>query len=518
MNYKKEFVGGGGGGGFSSAFQGGAGKDELDTAFGALSRGLGMGREGSGGGGLYAAPPLQPLSRSTSGPAQHSQHPGQLHSGGFNESGAHQNSGFNGGGDLLSILSKGWFGWAGNEWDSPCCMYEPATHLDLYMFCPLSFVPLVLPLGGSLSGLPQPSFDVGDFPALSTAVAGLGISESWPSELSSYFHFCVVTGTSDSEGPLPYSQAYRSEDAGIGGIPESGGSTFAPPQSSGMQLHQPFGGSIPASAGEGLVFGDGRAARAGGPVGSTSGMKQRQEGLGLGLGLVSPQLRGGGNSGATGPSNEMLGSPLDQQRQSGQPQPQLQPGQGHLAQQGQGSEQSQAEQRVKDSRYSLRGILNVIRMTDPDLNMLALGSDLTKLGLNLDSVDVLYATFASPWADAPSSKEPQFQLPLCYYLQPPALKTTHFSKFQLETLFYIFYAIPQDVLQAYAAQELCNREWQYHGDLKVWVKRAGAADGTVQPGVHLIYFDHTCWEKRGFAPHVQNDVRDHLNPYSPILP
>jgi hypothetical protein len=38
--------------------------------------------------------------------------------------------------------------------------------------------------------------------------------------------------------------------------------------------------------------------------------------------------------------------------------------------------------------YSLMGLLRVIRMTDPDLNMLALGSDLTTLGLNLDSSEV----------------------------------------------------------------------------------------------------------------------------------
>jgi CCR4-NOT transcription complex subunit 2 len=68
---------------------------------------------------------------------------------------------------------------------------------------------------------------------------------------------------------------------------------------------------------------------------------------------------------------------------------------------------------------------------------------------------VLYATFASPWADAPSTREPQYQLPMCYYIQPPALKTTHFNKFQLETLFYIFYAMPQDVLQVRDDDAMC---------------------------------------------------------------
>jgi hypothetical protein len=35
--------------------------------------------------------------------------------------------------------------------------------------------------------------------------------------------------------------------------------------------------------------------------------------------------------------------------------------------------------------YGLLGLLGVIRMTDPDLSMLALGSDLTTLGLDLNT-------------------------------------------------------------------------------------------------------------------------------------
>jgi CCR4-NOT transcription complex subunit 2 len=36
-------------------------------------------------------------------------------------------------------------------------------------------------------------------------------------------------------------------------------------------------------------------------------------------------------------------------------------------------------------RFGLLGLLSVIRMTDPDVNILALGTDLTTLGLNLNS-------------------------------------------------------------------------------------------------------------------------------------
>lgn len=90
---------------------------------------------------------------------------------------------------------------------------------------------------------------------------------------------------------------------------------------------------------------------------------------------------------------------------------------------------------------------------------------------------------------------------MCYYMQPPALKTGHLSKFQLETLFYIFYALPKDVLQAYSAQELYSREWRYHAELKLWFKRAGPADivasNNSSPNQY-IYFDINSWERRIF--------------------
>mmetsp|Transcript_32984 Transcript_32984/g.48375 ORF Transcript_32984/g.48375 Transcript_32984/m.48375 type:complete len:433 (+) Transcript_32984:65-1363(+) len=157
--------------------------------------------------------------------------------------------------------------------------------------------------------------------------------------------------------------------------------------------------------------------------------------------------------------------------------------------------------------YGLLGLLGVIRMSDADRNALALGSDLTLLGLNLNSSEHLYSTFASPWSDSPTTREPQYQLPMCYYMQPPALKTGHLSKFQLETLFYIFYALPKDVLQAYAAQELYSREWRYHVDLKLWFKRASPADGVPNAnGTQYIYFDINSWERRLFNGNLHQNI------------
>jgi CCR4-NOT transcription complex subunit 2 len=60
--------------------------------------------------------------------------------------------------------------------------------------------------------------------------------------------------------------------------------------------------------------------------------------------------------------------------------------------------------------FGLLGLLGVIRMTDADRNSLALGSDLTLLGLNLNSNDQIYSTFSGPWSENQSTKEPQYQV------------------------------------------------------------------------------------------------------------
>ena len=133
---------------------------------------------------------------------------------------------------------------------------------------------------------------------------------------------------------------------------------------------------------------------------------------------------------------------------------------------------SQSPEPVIDE-FGLRGLLKVIRMNNPDLTSLALGIDLTTLGLNLNASDDLHKRFASPWAEEPHKGEPQYSIPECYYAkQPPVLNVSssnltlcsylknsymlallipilvvlyvqqaHFAKLHLETLFYIFYRL-----------------------------------------------------------------------------
>lgn len=44
-------------------------------------------------------------------------------------------------------------------------------------------------------------------------------------------------------------------------------------------------------------------------------------------------------------------------------------------------------EKTKTEPYGLLGLLDVIRMTDPDANALSLGTDLTTLGLDLNSFE-----------------------------------------------------------------------------------------------------------------------------------
>lgn len=163
-------------------------------------------------------------------------------------------------------------------------------------------------------------------------------------------------------------------------------------------------------------------------------------------------------------------------------------------------------------RYGLMGILNIIRYNDSDLAFLALGIDLTTLGLNLNAQDTLYKTFGSPWSDEPAKGEPEYSLPVCYYAkQPPPLQLGHFSKFQTETLFYIFYSMPKDEAQLYAAHELSSRGWFYHKEQRLWIAKMPNVEPLVKTNTYergsYLCFDPTKWETvRKDHLHVQYDM------------
>lgn len=176
----------------------------------------------------------------------------------------------------------------------------------------------------------------------------------------------------------------------------------------------------------------------------------------------------------------------------------------------QGMKSMQATQAAPDP-FGLLGLLSVIRMSDPDLTSLALGIDLTTLGLNLNSAENLHKTFGSPWSDEPAKGDPEFSVPQCYYAkQPPALHQGYFLKFQVETLFYIFYSMPKDEAQLYAANELYNRGWFFHREHRLWFIRVANMEPLVKTNSYergsYLCFDPNTWEsvrKDNFVLHYE---------------
>jgi CCR4-NOT transcription complex subunit 2 len=151
-------------------------------------------------------------------------------------------------------------------------------------------------------------------------------------------------------------------------------------------------------------------------------------------------------------------------------------------------------------RYGLLGLLAAIRMSDADLSTLALGTDLTTLGLNLNSPEPLHKTFAGPWADAPCRPEPELGTPAAYLQQPPYLTAAILARFSPESLFYVFYSCPGEEAQLAASEELASRGWSWHTEMHAWLIRApdSAVPVKTERGERgsWVVFDASTWTKQ----------------------
>jgi CCR4-NOT transcription complex subunit 2 len=56
---------------------------------------------------------------------------------------------------------------------------------------------------------------------------------------------------------------------------------------------------------------------------------------------------------------------------------------------------------------------------------------------------LLLQVLVSPLADNPVRQDLDFEVPSCYKHTPPRLQPGYLAKFKEETLFYIFYSMPQ---------------------------------------------------------------------------
>ncbi|KAJ5363079.1 hypothetical protein N7541_003923, partial [Penicillium brevicompactum] len=254
----------------------------------------------------------------------------------------------------------------------------------------------------------------------------------------------------------------------------------------------------------------GRNAAADLPLGRTGGLMQ-----GTGFGNYGPGLGSSRSpvnqvpNGILGQEKEDLGSNgIPNQRNFSDP-PQLQQRQPETSDSQEASgasantEQPPLAQMSELDRFGLAGLLRMIHSESPDVASLAVGQDLMTLGLDLNQAEPLHTSFASPFVSAMSAVplEQDFSLPACYNvanIQPLQSRIPGFSD---ETLFYIFYSMPRDIMQELVAEELMGRKWRYHKLERCWLTRdetyPGPVDverGVTERGVYLLW-DPVSWKK-----------------------
>ncbi|CAL5869689.1 uncharacterized protein PFLUO_LOCUS3919 [Penicillium psychrofluorescens] len=169
----------------------------------------------------------------------------------------------------------------------------------------------------------------------------------------------------------------------------------------------------------------------------------------------------------------------------------------------QSAEQPPLEQMSALDRFGLSGLLRMIHSESPDVASLAVGQDLMTLGLDLNQPEPLHTSFASPFVSSMSAVplEQDFSVPSCYNvanIQPLQSRIPGFSD---ETLFYIFYTMPRDIMQELVAEELMGRKWRYHKLERCWLTRDESYPGPVdvergvsERGVYLLW-DPASWKK-----------------------
>lgn len=165
------------------------------------------------------------------------------------------------------------------------------------------------------------------------------------------------------------------------------------------------------------------------------------------------------------------------------------------------SSPSQSISQSDMDKYGMNGLLGVIRMENNDQTAVAIGNDLTNLGLSFHPIDEpLSRTFGSPWVETAKHKvEPEFKLPSCYQVPSAPPQQQKIQSLTEETLFYIFYTMPKDSMQEAAALELTNRNWRYHKELKLWLTKDPLTEPIQQTsqaerGIY-VFFDPSTWEK-----------------------
>jgi CCR4-NOT transcription complex subunit 2 len=156
-----------------------------------------------------------------------------------------------------------------------------------------------------------------------------------------------------------------------------------------------------------------------------------------------------------------------------------------------------------DGQFGMFGLLCFLNYAEknPNLASVTFGTDLTALGLNLTASEKLYPQFAGPWSDRTlSSHEIDYPVPPEYMVSSTIRDKLQITlkSYHEDTIFYLFYLYPNDLLQVAAAMELYNRDWRFHKEHKTWLTRIPGSHvqkaDSFEQGTYWI-FNHKNWRR-----------------------
>ncbi|KAF9893838.1 hypothetical protein FE257_010008 [Aspergillus nanangensis] len=301
---------------------------------------------------------------------------------------------------------------------------------------------------------------------------------------------------------------------GAGTQPQTGNIDEFPPlgRNAPAELNQDRRGSLMQSAGFGN-YGAGVGFAGAGQAQSAQNRNMTSASINGQERMMSPTAVGPGSigtsrspgtqvsNGVTGQEKEDLSSAMLSQRQ------QLQQVVSGDAQESSGAPQSAEQPPLAEmselDRFGLAGLLRMIHSDSPDVASLAVGQDLMTLGLDLNQPEPLHTSFASPFVASVTGAplEQDFALPSCYNVANIQPLQSRINSFSDETLFYIFYSMPRDIMQEVVAEELMGRKWRYHKIERCWLTRDESYPGPVdvergvsERGVYLLW-DPASWKK-----------------------
>lgn len=154
-------------------------------------------------------------------------------------------------------------------------------------------------------------------------------------------------------------------------------------------------------------------------------------------------------------------------------------------------------------KWGLAGLLAQMHTISKDQLELARGQDLTQLGLDLNSSEPLYPTFATPFARPAHSRplEADYHIPSCYAVANVKPLQERLGILGDDCLIYIFYSETQTILQVEAADELNKRKWRWNMRERIWITKDEtdppsivSADGMSERGRYW-YWDVGMWRK-----------------------